>query len=1300
MSLADYDRDPALEWLDHVQPTGLVVAPALLKELILTPLPQRAADSAEAARFIDPDRDRPAISDFWGFAAGILGWEVQLVAGSPGGPEVPIELAVHLPEHETTLRPTLAVASRDDERPWQILVSLVPAGADPDARGALSGWEATAHQRFERLLRDTGVFSGLLVSDRELRLVHAPRGETSGWISFPIRPLATVAGRPMLGGLKLMLDRARLFTDATDRRLPALLKRSRDAQAAVSSALAGQVLGALHELLRGLDAADALRIRGLAAGRPDHLYEGLLAVMLRLVFALYAEDRDLLPSLTDARARELYERNYSLRGLYAKLTEDAALNPDTMEGRFGGWGQLLALFRLVHGGHASGFVQRRGGRLFDPDAHPFLEGRSGAGDPPRVLPVSDGCVLRVLHDLMTVEARGRGRERLSYRTLDVEQIGSVYETVMGFTVVPASEAALAIRAGKNNRVPVYVDLAELRDLKGKERVKRLKEAGRAQLSASMARDVEAARTVADLAAAFDGIVDERGSPRGRLAAEGAPILQPNAERRRTGSHYTPRSLTEPIVRHALKPAFARIGEGATPEAVLDLKVCDPAMGSGAFLVEACRQLGARLVEAWRRHGSLPDLPPDEDEDLHARRLVAQRCLYGVDRNPRAVDLAKLSLWLATLARDHEFTFLDHALREGDSLVGLTRAQIAATHWDASKPPTLVGRLVSDHLREAEAARAEIREKAEWEGEAALRRRLGLIERKLAVARLIGDGVVAAFFTGKKDKERAKHLVALQKAVLGDFGSPRWAETVATLSAGLRVGEHPLRPFHWEVEFPEVFSKDSPGFDSVISNPPFLGGTSISSSHGDSYLSYLKESSEDAGNRADLVSYFLQRIFHLLSDFGTSGIIATNTVAQGDTRVASTYHILAAGGSIIRVVKRLVWPGEATVVVTVLHFSKTNFDGVRTLNGKTVNHINSYLLDSDKDGAPSRLSANHAKTFKGLDIYGSGFLFSESTSARDVNTIADLNRVVTDRPSSRLRICPYIGGQEINSSPIHAFHRYVFDLDDLSETEARNLYPELMAIAEEKVRPERMKLRDNADGMRLKEKWWRFNRNRQELFARLSAMKNALAICRHTPHLSIACLPASVKFSDGVIVFLFEDRASFCTIQCRVHETWARFFGSTIKDDLRYTPSDCFDTFAFPDEFQNSSLLQSAGATYYDHRAEIMASRNDGMTKIYNHFHSSDEHSTDIEVLRDLHATMDRAVLNAYGWSDLAARAEPIFLDETNEDDHTYQGRLFWPSDFRDEVLARLLVLNAERAAAERAAGLVAAPADDEKEEAA
>ena len=209
------------------------------------------------------------------------------------------------------------------------------------------------------------------------------------------------------------------------------------------------------------------------------------------------------------------------------------------------------------------------------------------------------------------------------------------------------------------------------------------------------------------------------------------ILQPSEERRRSGSHYTPRSLTGPIVRDTLEPILDRLrreaahmgsvtpgnagvppasGESPTPpaprpEQILDLCICDPAMGSGAFLVEACRQLGDALVESWRYHDATPDIPPDSDETVHARRLVARNCLYGVDRNPVAVDLAKLSLWLATLAKDHPLTFLDHAFRHGDSLVGLTLEQIQAFHWkggqkrfQAGIETTWIGEQVQKALR--------------------------------------------------------------------------------------------------------------------------------------------------------------------------------------------------------------------------------------------------------------------------------------------------------------------------------------------------------------------------------------------------------------------------------------------------------------------------------------------------------------------------------------------------------------------------------------------------------------------------
>lgn len=856
----DINRDPDLEWLDHVQPVGLVVAPSLLKRLGLLPLRQSPIDSGAVTELLERDTSKPALRDTWAFMEQVLGWEARHVAGAPGGLPIPDEeLFVALPEHDTTLKPTWAVAELGEgEQRWQLLVRVETAGVDPDKRGALDGWEATPHQRFERLLRDTGVNAGLLVTDNALRLIYAPRGETSGHLTFPIRPLGTVAGRPMLGGLKLLLDRSSLFTAADTHRLPALLKESREAQASVSTALAEQVLGAAHELLRGLDSANPALIRELAQSHPDHLYEGLVTVLMRLVFVLYAEDRDLLPSRTDGRAREIYETSYSVRGLYATLVEDAALNPDTMDERRGGCGRMLALFRLIHKGHSTHFVQARGGKLFDPDEFPFLEGRPTKDEPPRILNVSDGCLLRILEGLMTLKVRGGERERLSYRALDVEQIGSVYETVMGFTVEAASSRVLAIKAGKNNHTPVFVAIDELLAKKGKDRIKDLKEnVGRGQLSAQ-AKAIETAISVDDLAAALDSIVDERGSPRHAVAPAGSPILQPTDERRRTGSHYTPRTLTEPIVKHALEPAFERLGPDATPDQVLELKVCDPAMGSGAFLVEACRAIGERLVKAWERWPEMrPKIPADEDEELHARRLVAQRCLYGVDKNPRAVDLARLSLWLATLAKDHEFTFLDHALKCGDSLVGLTTAQIGTANWDESKPGLpLFRKLVKETVAEAMTARAEIREAPDDVARSIQETRHRIIEDRLTPVRTIGDAVISAFFAADKPKAREKERAKVESWLSGGSLQDHW-EKLSAAGSSLRAGEHPILPFHWEIEFPEVFARDKSGFDAIIGNPPFLRGKSISTNLGELYSLWLEELHPGGTRSADLVAHFFR-----------------------------------------------------------------------------------------------------------------------------------------------------------------------------------------------------------------------------------------------------------------------------------------------------------------------------------------------------------------------------------------------------------------------------------------------------------
>ena len=1291
----DINRDPDIEWLDHVRPVGLVIAPSLIKELGLAPTRQTAVDTAEAAEQIHLEGSGPALRDPWAFAQAILGWEARHVAGPPGETEIPVSLVVPLPEHNTSLQPSWAVRELGaGASEWQLLVRVEEAGVDPDQRASQEGWEATPQQRFERLLRETGIFVGLMITDNALRLTYAPRGETSGHLTFPIRPLATVAGRPMLGGLKLLLGAVRLFIEGDDRRLPALLSKSRDTQAAVSTALAGQVLGALHELLRGFDVAEPDLVRDLATTQPGHLYEGLLTVLMRLVFVLYAEDRDLLPSRTDADARRAYETSYAVRGLYARLSEDAALHPDTMDERQGGWGQLLALFRLVYSGHSSGFIQARGGKLFDPEAFPFLEGRANEADASRVPGISDGCLLRILEGLMTLKLRGGSRERLSYRALDVEQIGSVYETVMGFTVEAATSRVLAIKAGKNNKTPVFVALDDLLAKKGKDRIKSLKEdAGRA-LTTAQAKAIEEAKAVEDLAAALDNIVDERGSPKKRIAPAGTPILQPTGERRRTGSHYTPRSLTAPIVKHALEPAFARLGPDATPEQVLGLKVCDPAMGSGAFLVEACRALGERLVAAWARWPSTrPKIPADEDEELHARRLVAQRCLYGVDKNPRAVDLARLSLWLATLARDHEFTFLDHALKGGDSLVGLNVTQIAAANWDESKPGLpLFRQLVRDKVAKAMQGRAEIQNAPDDTMRAIQEARHRDLESEVLPIRMMGDAVVSAFFAAEKTKAREKARADVESHISGM--PPRW-ELLAAAAAKLRAGEHGVTPFHWQVEFPEVFTRDNGGFDAIVGNPPFLGGRKISSEYGVKYAEWLSDASPGSHGNADLVAHFFSKSFLILRRNGALGLIATKTIGQGETRLSGLTPILKDDAHISHAVRRLRWPGDAMVIVAVVHILKMAHASSRPiLDGKEVSRISAYLVEGDLDTSPQRLVENAGLAFQGSIPLGKGFIFDDAAHEKGVGpSLLQLKEIVQARPQSQRQIFPYLGGDDINNDPSLSASRFIFDLQNMSLIEAQTNFPDLVEIAEQYVKPERAKQKRED----LRSRWWQFAYRKNKLYEKIRAEDSVLVSSQATKFVCFSRVPSPQIFDQKAIVIAARAGPMDCVLNTRVHWLWVETFASTLGETLNYSTGACFETFPFPSGVAHSGELAAKGEALLSQRLGLMAGRGEGLTKTYNRFHARGENGADIACLRTLHHEMDVAVLRAYGWDDLANRAAPEFIEQEADEGKTPKTRLDWPSDFKDEVLARLLAFNATRAAEERAAGLVAVDEGDDEE---
>lgn len=360
-------------------------------------------------------------------------------------------------------------------------------------------------------------------------------------------------------------------------------------------------------------------------------------------------------------------------------------------------------------------------------------------------------------------------------------------------------------------------------------------------------------------------------------------------------------------------------------------------------------------------------------------------------------------------------------------------------------------------------------------------------------------------------------------------------------------------------------------------------------------------------------------------------------------------------------------------------------------------------------------------------YGAGFLLNGEDQTPDgAGSARSVPQLIERYPRNAERIYPYLGGDEINTDPRHSHRRWIIDFDDfplrrqkLSKTwadmddqqraECRHNgimpldyplstaadWPDLLAIVEELVKPERL----SQKALGLRQRWWLYERNRPGLRKAVRGHSHVLALSQVSQHLAVVRLSTGSLFDQRLIICPEAQNVRFGVMQSRVHELWARSFAATLEDRLCYTPSDCFNTYPFP---KRSAEIERIGTEYADHRARLMVARNEGLTKIYNRFHRSDEHSPDIQQLRALHQAMDDAVLRAYGWDDLAENSTSEFLTEDTEQEHCYQGRLFWPAPFRDEVLARLLALNAERAADEAARGLAPAQTSigaDELEEA-
>jgi hypothetical protein len=1201
-------------------------------------------------------------------------------------------LRYDLPEHGVTLRPDYAVTNNRADARALMLVSIYEPGTSLTEAWKLDAWPASPAERMVELCRATGVRMGLLTNGEQWMLVDAPVGAVTTFASWYARLWAQ---EPItLQAFVNLLGIRRFFVDPSEQ-LPMLLDESLKHQEEVTDALGEQVRRAVEVLIQALDRADVDRNRELLDGvEPAELYEAGLTVMMRIVFLLSAEERGLL-LLGDGR----YNDNYAVSTLRVQLRVESE---EILERRWDAWSRLLSIFRAVYDGidHESMRLPALGGSLFDPDRFPFLEGRKKGSqwriDPAVPLPIDNRTVLYLLDAVQLFEGR-----TISYLALDIEQIGYVYEGLLERTVVRAEEVILDLAATKNAKNP-WVSLPELEDTisKGRAAVEALLEertgSSRSRVRNDLNRVVDEQSGDKLLTACHaDRSLRDRLKPFFhflRTDRWGYPLVYPKEafmviggpDRRETGTHYTPKSFTEVIVENTLEPlVYSGPSEGMErgewrlrgPEDLLNLKICDPAMGSGAFLVQVCRWLSERLVESWSQAereglfvtsegeltteaGGREPLHKDIDERLlTAKRLIAERCLYGVDMNPLAVELAKLSIWLVTLARGRPFAFLDHNLRCGDSLLGINNVEqieyldMRPGHGSTKK---LFAAKIDSAVSEAIALRSDLRRQPirdirDVQTMARLNEEARL---KLAMADLVADVLIGeAIDAGGRSLDLTAVSIDIGDALAGD------SRKLDDLSRHFRTqldkdapaAKRAIRPFHWPLEFPEVFCRQNGGFDAFVGNPPFLGSQRITGAFGSRYKDYLAHNvTIDETATADLVVFFFLRVFGLVKNGGFFGLLARRSIAEGKNREIGLERILSQGATIFASRTNMPWPGKASVIVHQIHIVKSKWAGRVRLNGSAVASINTYLDDTELT-APRRLKENLGRMFQGTILNGEGFKIADQSAQ---------SLPVEDGTYSDV-IFPFIGGNEINSDPLLQPACHVVSFWDWSEEKAAS-YPKAFAHVEQHVKPERTRKKSNGTYQLRKplpQRWWQHGEKRPALYHAIGRghlfekhpkgwnpqqrrLERVLAISRGvTKYPAFTFLPNEFVFSEKLYVIAEERYSIFSILSSDIHAVWAWTHKTSMGGDLyslSYTSGEIFETFPFPDDVlaQGDDELERLGTDFYSARQKYMESTDAGLTGLYNEFHDPALNSAAHTELRDYQRKINEAVCRGYGWDDI------------------------------------------------------------------
>jgi hypothetical protein len=1150
--------------------------------------------------------------------------------------------------------------------PWKLLGMVTAWGTHPLTRTTTGTWTANAIERLAVLLRACAVPVGIVTDGRWWALVTAPRGAATG---AAVWDASLFSEEPKsLEGLVALLTRSRFQAAQLKDKLPALFAESLERQEEVTEQLGRQVREAVELLVTTLDQLDRASNGTLLSGvSDDDFYAGAVTMMMRVVFLLFAEERRLLPSDDD-----LYVTAYSVGHLVEQLEQADSLGA-VLGQRTAAWHRLLAVTRAVHSGiaHEDLRLPAYGGGLFDPDRYPWLEGRPDPGTPAaaaRPPAVDDRTVLRMLRAVQYVVIVGE-RRRLTFRALDVEQIGYVYEGLLELEVRTATETVLGLaRPSKwpqKIKEDAEITLASAADLKLKDLTDRTGwSAKRVQAAlANPTSDAERVsglqRAVADPALAdqitpFLGLLsfDELGLP--AIFPAGSRYVTRSHRRAATGTHYTPRSLAEEVAEGALQPLVYRPGPLETSDTsqwrirpskqILELKVADIAMGSGAFLVAACRYLADHLIKAWLDEGDAEALAmdlhrtagrfgADAEADqllLKARREITEHCLYGVDINPLAVEMAKLSLWLITMDTERPFGFLDDRLAAGDSLLGLVSLeQLESLHVDAKEGRRLHhGTLdFASEWRDKLAQAADLRRKITATGGVTIRdiehkaRLLAKAEKLSGEITTVADAITAAGLANAKLKGKK-----LDQAFLGLYVSVSNKKDLApyiekNLQDPRPAGTVEREPFHWPLVSPEIFADTTtPGFDSIIGNPPFLGGQKISGTYGDDYLSWLQRWDGNAvRGSADLAARFVLRANALLSPRGQLGYVTTNTLIEGETLKVGLEQVCISSLSIRSGRSPHPWPTTSAnlQIVEIWATRSRPSSTLFLLDGESVPAIGADLEPyRNVHGRSNSLRENRSFAFMGSNVLGVGFTLTPDEKDQ---------LIASDHRNAKV-IQPYVIGRDLNQRPDCSASRWIINFQDWSLERAAE-YPSCLEILTRLVKPQR----DLVKKKNYREIWWQYAERCPGLYEAIKGQEHALAISLVGNAIMPVIVPTGQVFAHKCAVFAFEDLATLAILSSSAHSVWTIRYTSTMRTDINYSPSDVFATLPRPIP---TGELEALGRQLDTTRRDLMLSRAWGLTKTYNRVHDPDVHEPAIQELRDIHVAIDEAVMRAYGWDDL------------------------------------------------------------------